>query len=1335
MDKLLHLQLNNNPFPSADEQIEIATFKYSAKRMGNAPIISATIDFPRCLDSEWTEDVYVEFRGEKFFLKDTPSSSYSNTSCLYKHTAEFVSERTILETVYFFDVVKTDTTDDKPVSNNSTFSFSGNLEQFAQRLQRSMSWSGIDYTVVVDPGIPLEDKFNEFNDQFIFDALKSIYDTYGVPFYFKGKKIHIGYADNLVTAPLEYGVDNSLISIKRNRENSSIINRVTARGSERNITYYYPNPTPKGTIALGGPSASKYHISDLQRFCSKIDLDKEFTLHYPIGEVISSDDKLNPKWNNGWAYNSIELSDINSSIALRATTSFVAKNAGTSPINTVPISIYVKLNGVPIQRISDYFAFSGTLKATDSDAVWDVTLIHGSRNSFTFFTSKSIQYTKREFVLDISLSQKKSFPEGSNLYIHILPNASYYWVKDEDVDTIFYEAREFYIDTDIEVTDYDRGGTYISHRASYLSKHQSLKLISGEVFSNEGKVSDVIPLSDNLLSLGDIPLGKYRVRSICSIHNTSMGLYSVITVNTKWETRPKWLYVDSENIIDIEDSGIQINNGYSVERGDTLVQELVKRVNVQNNLMPPIYRATDGRERFYNAENGEYKDENGDDIVFSNPYSESRAREFIYEDDEIYPSITGMKNSAGLPIDVIEEFAFDDKDNDDIYPVGHEREGKYMHPYFFAKLRKFDGEHGFNLFDHAIEGQPMTISMTSGNCAACNFTIGVDEEYDYNPVQVDSNGNLMRDEDGNVLCGRKTQPQADKINSQNDTQNNSVWIALKKEEQTFGIIMPNATNNYRPAAGDTFVILNIDLPDAYVFAAEERLKDAAIKHMAENNDYKFNYSVELSRIFFEENTDFASKISENSKAIVRYNDKEEEMFVSSYSYDMSNSSPLPKVTIELNNDIKIVKNAIDKATGLIGATVGKLENRFQLSFNNTDKKIDNISYKGDDIKSQLMGVEASVDKVSQDVSDIQDDRETYEIESSFIESEYDTINKEFDLFVAQWGEYIDANGLAYKDKNGVIYLCRASNSVFDQFKHSYSKYLNELNKVINSKGKVVFTPEYSIAKSDYYIARTAMSKAISTQTRQEISDLDYLKGAFGADNVLDSDGVVLSQLVSVKDKDGNVVAGIYGGANDTLNGNGFESTAHGTLMQFAGADNAQSVDSANFRVYGDGTMYANKGVFSGFVRKTKTIITSKNIDDFVDTFPYFEQGSLVAKIGKSLNLDKAGTFIEFGENVDWGTLFNRFVFPYFEVGGALLDTYPLEYMLSILGTTIVVSFKTGTFGDVSCIEIKKPTSEGLSGTCLRPTTNDILVATCVAEMNTTDNTVVIGWDWKFVQTI
>lgn len=591
------------PFPSVVNQIVIHDFQFTAKRMGGAPTITANFTYHECLDKIWSYKVFATFNGERYFIKQTPSSSIVNTEGRFQHSIELVSERIMLDNVYFYDVVSSETVEDKPVSNSSKFSFFGDINEFVRRLNESLKYRGLDYTVVIDSGIVSDSLNVSFENKVISEALQEIYNTYNLPYYFDGKTIHVGYTNNAITETFRYGASDALMSISKENANYKMITAISGSGSEDNIPYYYPND---------------------------------------------------------------------------------------------------------------------------------------------------------------------------------------------------YESK-----AEVEAN----GGTWIQPSSS---------------------------------------------------------------------------------------------------------------------LQPPVYRESLGKERFYEAKNLTYQiPGTTETYTFKNLYEEGRPKEHIIDFSDIKPTITGIKNALGYGIDTFLDFAYDENDNDEL-----DEEGNYVHPYFFAKLRKFDGANGFNLFEHAIDEEQMTISMTSGSCGSCEWVIGVGEDTQKNLVQVDSDGNLLRDENGNVRCGREGLQNEEPQDRQNDTQNYEVWIALKKDINTFGVVMPNATNNYKPSVSDTFVILHIDLPKAYILAAEERLKEALIAYMADNNEEKFNFSISFSRIYFAENPDVLAKLNENARVQIEYNGDYIELYVSSFSYTMSETAPLPEIKVELSDTLSISQNAIQtmindlKGSGFGGIGIG-----------------------------------------------------------------------------------------------------------------------------------------------------------------------------------------------------------------------------------------------------------------------------------------------------------------------------------------------------------------------------------------------------------------------------
>nr|DAN46585.1 MAG TPA: tail protein [Caudoviricetes sp.] len=585
-------------FPNADIPAKLGEYTYTAQRMAGTPTLTATLNYPSCLDELWTGEEFVEFRGEKYYIDQVPTSSKDNKSIMYKHELQFVSERIVLENVYFMDVVTAG--EDTYHSNSTSVKFMGDINEFVGRLNASMTKSGIGYSVVIDEDITSESKLVSLDSVYLAEALQSIYTIYELPYYFVGKVCHIGYTENVISTPFEY--KKGLVSIKKTNANYKIVNRVTGVGSSDNIPFYYPNDDEKGTI----------------------------------------------------------------------------------------------------------------------------------------------------------------------------------------------------------------------------------------------------------------------------------------------------------------------------ER--------------TQNLMPSIYRQTNGAERFYNALNDTYKIPGTNDYYFfKNTYSSKKVKEIKVDFSDIKPTIENVTNASGQLFGEIADIAFDDNDSDEL-GTGEGNNifngtDEYVHSYFYIKLHIYNGDYGFNLFEQGLEGGTAVINMTTGNCAACEFEIGVtykDNEPGraFNPVLVDSSGNLPAGDFEQKVTSQTSQY----VESQQNTSTNEVWIAVKKDNTTFGVVMPNATNNYKPSVGDKFVITGIKMPKSLVLAAEKRLDEALIKYMSENNDEKFSFSVSFSRVFLAENSMLAGLLNENSRIYIKYNDKEYFMYVNSFTckadknclYDIS-----VELTDKLSANVSALRSTITEIAGdIIGERMG-----------------------------------------------------------------------------------------------------------------------------------------------------------------------------------------------------------------------------------------------------------------------------------------------------------------------------------------------------------------------------------------------------------------------------
>ena len=833
-------------FPNDKEQAVVKDWTRTAERMAGAPSVSGTVLHRLCLDNLWTKKEFVVINNERYYVRQVPTSSKDNEDVRYKHNITLVSEREILENIFFFDCVAKDTqsqTDDKPRSNNTEFSFYGDLNELVSRLNDSLSYSSIydangvnGFCVVIDDGIDVsETKEVSITDAYFATAIQEIYNTFDVPYYWIGKICHVGYCETDIQQSFEYGQGNGLVSVQKNNAEFRIINRITGVGSSDNIPYYYPNTDPNG-------------VADFDTFNIK---SKEEV------EILSS--LLTSNIGSDYLHKNIVLSKN----ALSKEFSVPASDIPAKIVGGVSIEVhYYSAESVvdilcylPAGTIVDVSSLKGSAYSTNTDA------------AIVIDTSREVRKLCQYFESRDSLLNSQVMSEAEEVPIN------------KEIDREGYWRFRLSIPWKVKC-DEGYGPNYvgINKEGSFVIKYNNKEQYSwniGDVFipySNSGITVPSIDIqpcseSDVILSNNDEAFGEtiYKLENITAKENPSPA---------------------------------------------TIVINSISRIPIMSNLMPSIYRNSEGNERFYNAINGAYILEGEDDFHhFNNPFVKGEPLEGKQDFNEIKPTIEGVKNSEGLLFGEVADVAFDATDSDDLaIEKGNDTTANLVHGYFYIKLHKFDGDYGFNLFKQGLSKGAMTLNFTSGSCAGCAFEVGVpegeqiDNHYEFkNPVQVDNSGNIVAgDYDDKVKEGSP-------IDSQQDTTINEVWIALKKDQSTFGVVMPNATNNYRPKAGDKFVITNILLPQVYITAAEKRLDAALIKYMSENNDEKFTFSITFSRIYLQEHPDISKKINENSKIHIRYNGKDYPLYVSSYTRK-ADDNILEEITVELSEKLTVAQS-------------------------------------------------------------------------------------------------------------------------------------------------------------------------------------------------------------------------------------------------------------------------------------------------------------------------------------------------------------------------------------------------------------------------------------------
>jgi hypothetical protein len=184
--------------------------------------------------------------------------------------------------------------------------------------------------------------------------------------------------------------------------------------------------------------------------------------------------------------------------------------------------------------------------------------------------------------------------------------------------------------------------------------------------------------------------------------------------------------------------------------------------------------------------------------------------------DDIYPSLEGMTQAqlveAGVPCTLdsgdngnLDEIKSAKALPDDGVLPAEDSETK-LEPYFYISIKDI----GFDINNYKTT-ETVSIEMKTGACAGRAFEV----------VTCDKNGNAY-----DLKCKR--------------TDDESVMMAY-----------PNTT--FTIAAGDKFVITGITLPEAYIKAAEIRLRDAACVYLLDNCKTKFTYTPNIDNIFIERN--------------------------------------------------------------------------------------------------------------------------------------------------------------------------------------------------------------------------------------------------------------------------------------------------------------------------------------------------------------------------------------------------------------------------------------------------------------------------------------------------
>lgn len=893
----------NGNYLSSLRPAVINTYEYTAERMGAAPTLTATLYYPICLDDYWTKEEYVTFNGERYYIFNTPSSSKANDNIMYKHEITFVSARAVLDQIMFLDVVTEDSVadyKDRVCSNNTRLTFYGTIYEFVARLNDALIKQGLcsvetdgdekiyhGYHIVFDDEVESDEKEISFDSSYMTTALQEINNTFGFIYYFVGQTIHVGDCEHQIREAISYGDNNGLLSIEHTNHNDLIVRQITGMGSSDNISYYYPNDNPDGKLLY----------------------DRE------------NQDGGQPAWDiSAWSLSKLNANNVDVFNGSDLYWALIDK----TEVSTFPITDDPEKNDPSITP-------DGVLPSEiDSDQI---------------YTYNFVRYYK--VIVDV----RKIFTVNQTYSIHLPMKLEVVGDSVDEARVTFKNDETFTIrESGINVkNNFVIGGTAPNN--NYLLY---------ERYERYGGNSPIINQNDLILDLDEgHGIGTYifnfSVRCFVKTHASDIRFhlmwndgYDRATL-TRNESAYGFRYNNRDNgrFLFYADSGLTIDDTNNIHIGDKVTIRGILWIPPMQSLMPSIYRESWGTERFYKAlnidadnHNQGYTDINGDNIDkngtyltedgktyydFANVWNIVRQGQAKQDHDDIRPSIKGMLNTDEERMDVLKDIGFDNNDDDSKVSDASGNSETYVHPYFYIKLPKLD----FNLFDQALEGESGYIEMTSGTCGACKFEIMTYKEersdgtgYNfYNPVLLDENGNLPVGDYNTITTSRFNEIvlDVDSPKYNQSTKAKEVWIAVKKDNNTFGVVIPNQANRYKPSMGDTYVFTGVKMPQSYVLQAEKRLDAALMRDMKENNDEHFTFNVKYSRIWLERHTDYSRKLNENAILPVSYDGHTYPLYVQSYTIKVDDNI-LSEVEIDVSSNLTVGKSGISQIAEAVSKT-------------------------------------------------------------------------------------------------------------------------------------------------------------------------------------------------------------------------------------------------------------------------------------------------------------------------------------------------------------------------------------------------------------------------------
>lgn len=441
-------------------------------------------------------------------------------------------------------------------------------------------------------------------------------------------------------------------------------------------------------------------------------------------------------------------------------------------------------------------------------------------------------------------------------------------------------------------------------------------------FVDDGTMSDVLSFSNQFIS------------DVCKTAYETWKVPFVVDGHTIWFGKPSKEILDDENkpYIFKFGQGVGLKNNDCTPKNNKVITRIAgygSNINIpygypiitdadgnriehpytRDTLMPSVYVEAVRNKVLFGSKEPliDYYDA---DSSYPTPINPLAPVFHIQEFSSIQPTIEGV-TYKGQAIDLFKEVIVPEGGWDDYIDP---ETGEVRQSYFDVTLYPL----GFDLYAQAAVTSGMTFSMKSGDTLGANYEVAVDwEDVKKNFYVTDEAGNIVFKPNGEQRDYAKYP----------DSTDQAITIKLTKDLDTFGTIMPSKFQQVK--TGDKFVILHIEMPQAYIDKAQERLDVAMKRYMLENNMPLYDYPLSFDEHFLETNQAILAQIKPNTIVRFLYKDEEEAMALSVKEMSIQyGTNPLPTYNITLTDEVSIVLNQIGQiADGLskLGSQVAQLQ--------------------------------------------------------------------------------------------------------------------------------------------------------------------------------------------------------------------------------------------------------------------------------------------------------------------------------------------------------------------------------------------------------------------------